>query len=590
MKSLFLVTTALEETWPENSPILFLGEWCKIYSRKNKWQNLETEVLPNHWDDRNKLYHDYLYLKEFHERLLSDLAVKLNEIHGVNHSKRYWRILIGPWLGYFSQMLFDRWVTIHQALDRYNLSETIIIKQPEEDMIPNGMVEFPHFFLSDEWNHYLYATILEKTNRLKLRYITVSDRFTEKFRISTKNSQKRNKKQFLLSIYNKIAGFCSFQTDAFFISSYLPLRKEIQLNFRFRQIPQIRRLVPVESSETDVHKRDWYLSGESKSEFESFVRSMIPRQIPKSYLEGYAKLVDKANSLPWPSSPKIIWTSNAHNADDVFKAWAADKTEKGCPLVIGQHGGHYGSGKWTFVEDHEVEISDRYLSWGWNDPKRSKVYPLGQIKGKRPLGIDHSAQKRTLLVSAILPRYSYHMYSSVVAGQWLSYQQDLFHFVSELPKFIQDTLIIRLHSEDYKWNQRLRWQEKFPNIELDEGFVSMDHLISQSRLYISTYNATTFLESFTMNIPTIVFWNPEHWELRESAVPYFEELKRVGIFHDTPKSAALHAEKIWDHLDVWWNSEIVQLVRERFCRRYSHLTEDILDRLEIALKEVVASV
>ena len=37
-----LVTTALEETWPpHNQPVLFLGEWCRLYSRKLIWKELD---------------------------------------------------------------------------------------------------------------------------------------------------------------------------------------------------------------------------------------------------------------------------------------------------------------------------------------------------------------------------------------------------------------------------------------------------------------------------------------------------------------------------------------------------------------------
>jgi putative transferase (TIGR04331 family) len=103
-------------------------------------------------------------------------------------------------------------------------------------------------------------------------------------------------------------------------------------------------------------------------------------------------------------------------------------------------------------------------------------------------------------------------------------------------------------------------------------------------LYISTYNATTFLESFSMNVPTVIYWNPKHWELRDSAAPYFEELRQVGIFHDTPSSAAMHVAAIWDDVSGWWKRPEVQASVERFTARYSNLPDDLLDRLERALR------
>ncbi len=80
-----LVTIAIEDTWPKNTstPILFLGEWFKLYSRKLYWGNLESTVLAYHWDDRQKLFNDYNYLNDLYERLLKELSVTLNEIHNV---------------------------------------------------------------------------------------------------------------------------------------------------------------------------------------------------------------------------------------------------------------------------------------------------------------------------------------------------------------------------------------------------------------------------------------------------------------------------------------------------------------------------
>ena len=105
-KKYCIVTTADERTWPDNKPILFLGEWCKRFSRKKNWNKLDSETLKYHWDDRDKLREDYSYLQEQHEVLLRDLSKQLNKIHKKNYSIRYWRILIGPWLGYFTQVLF----------------------------------------------------------------------------------------------------------------------------------------------------------------------------------------------------------------------------------------------------------------------------------------------------------------------------------------------------------------------------------------------------------------------------------------------------------------------------------------------------
>ena len=82
-----LVTTALEETFPENKneKILFLGEWCKIYSKKNIYEEFNFETLKYHWDDRKRLYKDSEYLTSVYEHYLESLSQQLNKINNVSH-------------------------------------------------------------------------------------------------------------------------------------------------------------------------------------------------------------------------------------------------------------------------------------------------------------------------------------------------------------------------------------------------------------------------------------------------------------------------------------------------------------------------
>ena len=114
-----LITTAEENTWPKDKkkPVLFLGEWCKLYTQKNLWQDMDSKTASYHWDNREKLIKDYGYLQDLHENLLIKLSDSLNKIHHTNHSIRYWRILIGPWLGCFVQMVFDRWFMLQKTIE-----------------------------------------------------------------------------------------------------------------------------------------------------------------------------------------------------------------------------------------------------------------------------------------------------------------------------------------------------------------------------------------------------------------------------------------------------------------------------------------
>ena len=71
----------------------------------------------------------------------------------------------------------------------------------------------------------------------------------------------------------------------------------------------------------------------------------------------------------------------------------------------------------------------------------------------------------------------------------------------------------------------------------DKAFVSSD-------LVIAGWNTTTYLESMSSGIPTVIFWNPKYFELREETSVLFKDLKKVGIYHTSPAEAAKHVEKI----------------------------------------------
>jgi putative transferase (TIGR04331 family) len=546
---------------------------------------MDVEIPPYHWDDRERLQRDYTYLQDLYERLLHDLAAQLNRMHAVDRGPRYWRILVGPWLGYFIQILFDRWTSIQECVRGYDLSGTIVLRGGEAAFIPTSMGEFPWLFVDDAWNHHIYSSIL--TRHTNVRCVEQARGSVPAHFAAIAPVTRQPLKRSVAAWGSRVAAALVRERDALLLSTYLPLRDELTMQLRLRQIPQLWRSTPLVSVAVDFQQREWRLDGECRSEFEAYARGQIPQQIPSAYLEGYSTLLRQIASLPWPKRPKVIWTSNAQNTDDVFKAWAAEKVERGAPLVIGQHGGHYGSGRWSFSEDHDVAISDRYLSWGWSDLAQPKVRPVGQLKAKRPLKVRHGVQPDALLVSCVVPRFSYWMYSAIVARQWLDHFEDQCAFAAALPLSIRNALHVRLYPQDFGWDQAARWRDRFPEIRLEEGRVNIDALIRRSRLYISTYNATTFLESFTMNVPTVMYWNSRHWELRDSAGAHFDELVRVGIFHATPESAARHVAAVWDDVEAWWGSEPVTRALDRFKKIYCDAAPGLLGRVEHALRGVI---
>jgi putative transferase (TIGR04331 family) len=523
-----------------------------------------------------------------YENLLKDLANQLNSLHGTSWSIRYWRILIGPWLGYFTQMLFDRWLSIKHAVENYEIEETVVLTSNRENLIPNCMADFYKLFVTDEWNHIVYADILKNFPSIICTEIKSQERQRGISPTQTSDNSHWVKRR-LFNVGIKFSEIFTRDEDAFFINTYLPRNSEVMLSLRMRQIPQLRNSISPNRVNIDWDQRKWNLPKDGIDQFYNCARTLISQYIPAIYLEGYHILKKQTGTLFWPKKPKLIWTSTAHITDDVFKAWAAEKIEHGAPLAIGQHGGNYGVGLWSFLEEHDLMISDCYFSWGWSKLGHGNIKPIGILKKVVSRKILHKERKSALLVTATVPKLSYFMYSGMVSRQWLDYFKDQCSFIESLPAEIQKSLVVRLNPNDHGWDQQSRWHDLFPKLTFDNGNSDIDSLIQKCRIYISTYNSTTFLESIAMNVPTIMYWNPLHWELRPSAIPYFEDLKRVSIFHETPESAAQHIAAIWDDIDSWWNSPVLKQTIEKFKNQYCRVPRNLNVELKCAFHSMVAS-
>jgi putative transferase (TIGR04331 family) len=574
--------------------MLFLGEWCRLYSRRHRWSTLDAVVLPYHWDDGEKFLSDSQFLLSLHEVLLAELSDHLNNHHGVDHSLRYWRILVGPWLGYFTQALFDRWESVQTAVTAQELSETIVLTGLEDARAPNDMGDYLYLRLGHGWNHHLYARILtDFTDVPCVRQPadgnddpagSETPLEITRFGLASKGKVK------MVTAYSSLASRFTRPTDYLVTNTGLrSTREELDLQRRLGQVPRLVGVVLPVNVPANDRCRHWKLGEATGSGFDSYLRGLIPEQMPTAYLEGYDSLHEQVGCLRWPRHPKAIYTGASHFYDDVFKAWCAARTEDGAPLVIGQHGGHVGTA-WSFSHDHQVAIADQFLSWGWSDSAEPKVVPVGMLKA--PVLPETSSREKSwaLLVSGNADLQSHELSSAARSGQYLDDLEDQFAFVEALPATVLDALLVRLSGHQCGWDQEQRWRDRLPEVSLDNGQRLIMGLLAETKLCIATNNGSTFLESFFLGVPTVIFWDRSRWKILDSAVPYFADLADVGIFHGTPESAARHVSSVWNDVQAWWCSDAVVDVVATFKRRYCDDPGSVLKEVQRILMDAAGEV
>lgn len=573
-----LVTTALESSWPDvDTPVLFLGEWCRLYERRSHWTRFDSEVAPYHWDDRRRLRHDFEYLQSLNESLLAQLAGRLNEVHSVQRSVDYWHLLVGYWLNTFTAALFDRWTGLHEAVGTWNISRSVELRIPAARVVGLDTSHFHRLIEDDVWNHVIYSRLLRDWTGVPI----VAGERQSGPPARPRSSRGRTGRDRLLGSFAAISSHWSKPGDGLLYATGLPVADELRLQLRLGQRPRLCVSRPCPEADVDPSMRAWTLvPGDPEDIFEQIACSLVSEHLPRAFLEGYGTLVDLAGGLPWPDEPAFVWTSYAHFTDDVFKVWMAEKREAGSPLVIGQHGGA-AQGLFSGGREYQHRVADHQLTWGPAGAVGRASTAVGIWKGLPKVGRRRSG---AMLVTTAHPRFSHDIRSMVIAGQMVPYFEDQFRFVAALPKAIQDELVVRLSRADYDWAQQQRWKDRFPDIHLDDAQRAIFDLMRRTRLCISSYNFTSYFESISADLPTVMYWNPEHWEMDPMAEPYLEAFSRAGIFHATPESAARHVSDIWEDVEPWWAGndvrDAIEVFREGFCR----LPIDPLGELATALR------
>jgi putative transferase (TIGR04331 family) len=569
---MFLIKTADPHFWKTDDKILFLGGWCKTYANRNAWKDTDYEMVPYHWDDRKQLYHDYHYLEGIYEEYLYILSEKMNSIHEVNHSFRYWRIILGPWLNYFIAMVFDRFITLKTACKRYPMLETLISATAIENLIPDSMLDCSSNYCSDAYNEVIYSELIKEVDFCS--YIKIQS--TKSFFANKKIKGKFSFLETLNLFLNKVN---KYRNPSFvFVNPYCSILDQLKLQLRLGQLPAIFFSTPLKLQDLSCQsdKRALLSLRNGNSQFGRLLDTLIPKQIPKVHLEYYSAIKKLARKR-FSNKAKVINTATAHITDEVFKVWAAAMIDKGTKLAVTQHGGHYGTGLWSWSEDHQSAISDYFITWGWGAEKGNKYYalPSGKLmKSKRLLKSKNNGN--ILLVLCSFPRYSYWMYSTPVASQLNYYFDNQVTFSRCLNWRAIKLLRIRFYPHDFNWGEQEKIQRLGLDIQKTESGQAMAKQLNNSRLFVGSYNATTYLETFAANFPTILFWDPHYWEIRPEVQEYFDDLRSAGILHDTPESAAGMINNIYNDPASWWEQDEVQEAKDKFCEQFALTSSNYL--------------
>jgi len=592
----YLISTEDERTWKFDRPVIFLGEWCRLYSQKNIWQFMDAIVAEPYGLTQEKKDIDYKEARRIEDELLADLISILNQYHNVNFSKRFWKILLGHWVYRFVDLILNRVNTLKKCIKKYPFSGITVFDDKDYSLVTDDSLSSIWAVNDSVWNSVLTKKILDYMENKNFSTEIISNKKYTKFQLPSKSTNFKNSKK-IKDIFkkgiNSISIFLSKNDDALILKTYLSKIDEIKLKLLMGQFPSLSSTFELKiDSKLDIELRkklgkklsDKFFKN-SKDSIEHYASQLLFEMLPICYLEGFAKLNDFSSRQAWPKNPKFIFTSNSFDTDEIFKIYTASKVEAGSAYFVGQHG-NYGVTKNHINPSIEEITSNKFLTWGWKDSlvQHEKAF-MFKINARKLW--KYNSNGCLLLIEVCL---NHRLSTFDNTFEYINYLDEQKKLVSNLSEAARNALLIRLQSaqRNFKWSEDLRWKDFDSGIKLNYGDTPITKLIKNSRLVIHSYDSTGILETLASNIPTLAFWRGEYDHLRPSAIPYYKLLVNAGIVHFTPDSIADKVNEIWDDIESWWMQDTIQIARRKFCENYAQTSENpsedlkkiLLDSLE----------
>ena len=561
-----LITDFLHSNQNNNLPKKYLE--LPVFDQKN---NLKKNIIYyEKWDNYEKKLSDVRKTLKLYDHFLNELRIFLNNYHNTKYSKRYWSIILGQWLYKFISTIYFKWNLIH-SLKKKNY---IFLKKEinTKDIIPLGIEDYAKISNSNYWNHYIFTKIIEHSfsEKFKIRKIGKIVKNYEK-KIIYQKLEHKNIKDSVSIFIQKILNFLPQNKNVLIFSTYMSNLQEIKLNFLVNNsllyYKSLRPYLLFKKRKLFEYNRKKFKNlGSSKNGLENFLSKEILVCLPSAYLENFKNIESIVNKIPFPKSPKKIFTTLGIYRSTLMDRYIAKNVENGSSLILAQHGGAYFQHKLHFSSIHEVRISDQYLSWG--NIKKKNVIPLGIIKN-----LNSSSKRSNKIILEVRKRTGYIGEIKIDSGfiENKKYLDNLCIFFSLLKgKKISEDIFVKLHQTKSFWNDKKQFLSHNSELKFLDEKKSMIKEISSAKLIIQTFCGTGHLESLAINKPTLILFVHDLNLLNNRSKIYFKKFIKLGIVHKTPESLLKMLETLENqNIEKWWNlkkrQNVLKKYKEDFC-------------------------
>lgn len=549
-RRVLVLGAAPEDATPETH--IMAGPWA-FAGQEDRFPHWDTafDICPAPFADASLLAQAQDEAHTYAISRIEDIALRLGAHHGADLPRAFWEVALAPWLALCAQLLVERQRRVQDMIRLHGHEELEVTLLPADcafsfqsthDFVLHGAQDTP-------FNHWVFSRILEGM---------VPEAWTVRWAqpvVRHAGAPERGLRHFVRSLlyllpFPRIKGFSTRRSLLYslaLLANRNPEDRTIPLDRLRGRMPQ------------------WCFDPDTV---------LLP-SIPRNFF---------TTSLPRRVRPStrtsIRVASVASFYDDPYRFRLAAARAAGTRLVFIQHGGNYGHVR-TYGTSPIYEYNQHaFLTWGWTTHGVHKgnfvPMPHAQLEGLRGRHRDESG--RLILVGAEMSTFNYRLDSKPQPMEFVEYRRDKAVFLNALPQAARSVSLYRPYFDTRSGLEDAPWVlRRAPEAERCTG--SLDEHMLRCRLLVLDHHGTTLELALAADVPTVLFWNPQHWRVCPETEEALEWLEAAGIYHRTPASAAAHVGRIWDDVPGWWQSAPVREARAKWCARYALTTDGDFDRI-----------
>ena len=549
----------------------YLGPWVFL-GNENIEGILDKINFKNTFDNKNDL-NDSKYLIDFSNQLVKKISISLNKYYTISFSYDYWKIIIGPSIIYFSQIMYEKFKLIEQLSKTEDIYECEILDikvfpklQSSRDVLKFLKSNYGNYFLmSLVIEEFDSKNIIKKYNPKKIKYQSNENfkgLFLDKFKLYS---------DLFLSLYTK--SFIHRIKGINFLDKII-LKSKKNNNNVTNKILEIEKKLKFVKKNTYNPK----IIKEKENLFESLCEKYFQKFLPNFVFINFIKKNLKSLKLIkfFTLYEKKIVLGPVLGGNDTIKILIALIKELNVKIFVHQHGGYYGLTK-TFTTMAFIEYlsADKFISWGWNVHSNYFVnaipLPIPQIT-KIKKNNKYFFESKLLFIGTDMPIIYERFGTTPQPQEFIYYQKDKLKIIKNLSKKIIITY------KPYFYNPSSLNDIKFfnkKNITINYLNANIEKNINKYDLILLDHPGTIMNICIGLNKPILIYINLSIWNFSSEIKSQLDELAKIGVVHYDLNSCSDFINHLFhNNLNKWWNLRETQDKLKIFRNNFAMVSDE----------------